>query len=48
MPRARRRAPRPLQPPDNLMKGMVDVSRMAVAGAVTIGTIGVVGSLFRK
>jgi len=30
---------------NDVTRGMVDVSKMVVAGAVTIGTIGVMGNL---
>lgn len=33
---------------DYAMRGMVDMSKMAVFGTVTAGTIGVVGGLFKK
>lgn len=52
MPRKRRQYPhmRVPRPPnsDRMMKGMVDVSKMAVVGAVGIGTIGMIGSLIKK
>jgi len=31
-----------------MMKGMVDVTKMAVVGAVGIGTVGMIGSLIKK
>ena len=41
------RLPRP--PSTNeMMKGMVDVTKLAVVGTVGIGTIGMVGSLLKK
>jgi len=31
-----------------MARGITDVSKMAVAGTMMVGTIGVVGSLFKK
>jgi hypothetical protein len=31
-----------------MVRGMTDMSKMAVAGTVMVGTIGTVGSLFKK
>ena len=49
MPRKQKQYPHMCRPrQDQFMKGMVDVSKMAVMGAVTVGTIGAVGSLIKK
>jgi hypothetical protein len=49
---ARRRSPPKYRAPRNdmsyMVRGMTDMSKMAVAGTVMVGTIGTVGSLFKK
>lgn len=46
IPRTRRRQFRSTT--DYAMRGMVDMGKMAMFGAVTTGTIGAIGSLIKK
>lgn len=41
------RPPRMAPGTNYAMRGMVDMQKMAVAGAIGAGTIGIVGSLFK-
>jgi hypothetical protein len=46
--RPRRRNPYGPYPANTMMRGMMDMGKMAVGGAVVIGTIGAVGSIIPK
>ena len=51
-PRRRARMPRYPRNPDldtrSMMSGMMDMGKMAVGGAIVVGTIGAVGSILKK